>query len=104
MSPCPGSSTRPSNAVDGLERTWSVCTTDSGWHMVQRLAYEAPDLVTGIVSGNAETTAWDGDSPVQLIAGHHSGHCSPTATGRRGNTGGARYDSPGVIWELFSGR
>ncbi|MGN0094900.1 MAG: hypothetical protein ACI38U_02445 [Corynebacterium sp.] len=68
------------------------------------MAHEAPDLVTGITSGNAETTTWDGGSPVQLIAGDHSGHCSPTATGHRGNTGAARYDSPGVIWEFSAGR
>lgn len=52
--------------------------------------------------GDAEITTWDGECPVRLVAVDHSGHSFPTATGRWGNDGGARYDGPGAIWGFFA--
>ncbi|MGO1950946.1 MAG: alpha/beta hydrolase family esterase [Mycobacteriaceae bacterium] len=57
--------------------------------------------------GDAEITDWPatstGTAPVRLITVDKSGHSFPTATGRWGNSNGARYDGPGTVWDFFAG-
>lgn len=74
----------------------------AGW-FASRNGWPVGRTPATVRDGDAEITTWDGDHPVRLIAVEHSGHSFPTATGRWGNDGGARFDGPGAIWEFFAG-
>ncbi|WP_312976055.1 PHB depolymerase family esterase [Corynebacterium sp.] len=77
---------------------------DSAEWFAQRNGLAAEASSSPIRDGDAEITTWDGEFRVRLVALDHSGHSFPTTTGRWGNTGGARYDGPGAIWEFFAER
>lgn len=85
---------------------------DSAEWFAQRNGIEGTDSPTTVRDGDAEVTTWGDtsggspsgppdDSTVRLIAVDHSGHSFPTSTGSWGNSGGARYDGPGAIWDFF---
>lgn len=100
------------SGANAISRGYVRSADDSAEWFAQRNGIENTDSPTPVRDGDAEVTTWgdtaesgmddtSDDSPVRLIAVDHSGHSFPTATGSWGNSGGARYDGPGAIWDFF---
>lgn len=109
INPFDGGEVALRSGANALSRGTVRSAEDSAEWFAARNGIADTGSPTTVRDGDAEVTTWGdasdgspGDSPVRLIAVDHSGHSFPTSTGSWGNSGGARYDGPGAIWDFFN--